>query len=145
MATQFTWITGELLGGLEVTDTADGTVTAFGEPAPYITTEELGRLAADYRALMADATAAVLCGQPPCRAAGRDLRLAGPATRRRPVSLVVLDASGSALRHAWARPGLVIPAGRPATREATREATGGPTVRGSAIRREAVRGSAMRR
>ena len=65
VATQFTWITGETRRVLEVADGSTGAVTAFSEPAPYITTEELGRLAADYRGLMADATAAVLCGSLP--------------------------------------------------------------------------------
>jgi tagatose 6-phosphate kinase len=37
----------------------------FGEPGPYITTEELGRFAADYRKLLAGAAAVVLCGSLP--------------------------------------------------------------------------------
>lgn len=37
----------------------------FAEPGPYITTEELGRFAADYRRLLADAAAVVLCGSLP--------------------------------------------------------------------------------
>jgi len=37
----------------------------FSEPGPYITTEELGRFAADYRRLMAGAAAVVLCGSLP--------------------------------------------------------------------------------
>jgi tagatose 6-phosphate kinase len=37
----------------------------FGEPGPYITTEELGRFAADYRALLSGAAAVVLCGSLP--------------------------------------------------------------------------------
>ena len=37
----------------------------FAEPGPYITTEELGRFAADYRRLMAGAAAVVLCGSLP--------------------------------------------------------------------------------
>jgi len=43
----------------------DGAVLRFGEPGPYITTEELGRLAADYRRLLAGAAAVVLCGSLP--------------------------------------------------------------------------------
>ena len=42
-----------------------GPVVRFAEPAPYITTEELGRFAADYRRLMAGAAAVVLCGSLP--------------------------------------------------------------------------------
>jgi tagatose 6-phosphate kinase len=40
-------------------------VLRFGEPGPYITTEELGRFAADYRSLLAGAAAMVLCGTLP--------------------------------------------------------------------------------
>jgi tagatose 6-phosphate kinase len=42
-----------------------GGVLRFGEPGPYITTEELGRFAADYRGLLAGAAAVVLCGSLP--------------------------------------------------------------------------------
>ncbi len=42
-----------------------GPVMRFGEPGPYITTEELGRFAADYRRLLAGAAAVVLCGSLP--------------------------------------------------------------------------------
>ena len=41
---------------------AAGPVLRFSEPGPYITTEELGRFAADYRRLMTGAAAVVLCG-----------------------------------------------------------------------------------
>jgi tagatose 6-phosphate kinase len=37
----------------------------FGEPGPYITTEELGRFAADYRKLLSSAAAVVVCGSLP--------------------------------------------------------------------------------
>jgi tagatose 6-phosphate kinase len=37
----------------------------YGEPGPYITTEELGRFAGDYRTLMASAAAVVLSGSLP--------------------------------------------------------------------------------
>jgi tagatose 6-phosphate kinase len=37
----------------------------FSEPGPYITTEELGRFAGDYRKLLASAAAVVLCGSLP--------------------------------------------------------------------------------
>jgi fructose-1-phosphate kinase PfkB-like protein len=43
----------------------DGPIQRFSEPGPYITTEELGRFAADYRRLMAGAAAVVLCGSLP--------------------------------------------------------------------------------
>jgi tagatose 6-phosphate kinase len=45
--------------------TEEGNVQRFGEPGPYITTEELGRFAADYRRLLASAAAVVLCGSLP--------------------------------------------------------------------------------
>ena len=105
----FTWISGESRRVLEVTDEADGSVTRFAEPAPYITTEELGRLAADYRSLMADASAAVLCGSLP---AGLPDEIYGSLTSYAAEAgvPVVLDAGGSALWQAVARgPALVIP------------------------------------
>ena len=109
VATQFTRINGESRRILEITDAADGTVTTFGEPAPYITTEELGRLAADYRALMADATAAVLCGSLPDGLPAETYGSLASYAAEAGVP-VVLDASGSALRHAVSRrPALVIP------------------------------------
>ncbi len=107
VATQFTWISGESRQVIEVTGPA-GDVTAFCEPAPYITTEELGRLAADYRSLMADATAAVLSGSLP---AGLPAETYGSlATYAAEAGVpVVLDAGGSALRHGVSRrPALVI-------------------------------------
>jgi tagatose 6-phosphate kinase len=109
VATQFTRITGESRRVLEITDAADGTVTTFGEPAPYITTEELGRLAADYRALMADAEAAVLCGSLPDGLPAETYGSLASYAAEAGVP-VVLDATGSALRHAVSRrPALVIP------------------------------------
>jgi tagatose 6-phosphate kinase len=114
VATQFTRITGESRRILEITDAADGTVTTFTEPAPYITTEELGRLAADYRALMADATAAVLCGSLPDGLPAETYGSLASYAAEAGVP-VVLDASGSALRHAVSRrPALVIPGDRTA-------------------------------
>jgi len=117
VAAQFTRINGESRRILEITDAADGTLTTFGEPAPFITTEELGRLAADYRALMADATVAVLCGSLPDGLPAETYGSLASYAAEAGVP-VVLDASGSALRHAVSRrPALVIPgdaAGDPA-------------------------------
>jgi tagatose 6-phosphate kinase len=110
VATQFTWIGGESRRVLEVTDGDSGEVTTFREPAPYITTEELGRLAADYRALMADATAAVLCGSLPDGLPAETYGSLASYAAEAGVP-VVLDAGGSALWHgALRRPALVIPA-----------------------------------
>jgi tagatose 6-phosphate kinase len=127
VATQFTWISGESRRVVEVADEGgpgeggpggqSSAITTFCEPAPYITTEELGRLAADYRSLMADATAAVLSGSLP---AGLPAETYGSlATYAAEAGVpVVLDAGGSALWHAVTRrPALVIPepqAGDPA-------------------------------
>ena len=108
VATQFTRISAESRRVLQVTDSA-GVQTAFDEPAPYITTEELGRLAADYRALLDGATAVVLCGSLP---AGLPAETYGSLTSYAVQAgvPVILDAGGAALRHAMARgPALVIP------------------------------------
>jgi tagatose 6-phosphate kinase len=112
VATQFTWIGGESRRVLEVADACDGTITTFREPAPYITTEELGRLAADYRSLLADGTAVVLCGSLP---AGLPAETYGSlASYAADAGVpVVLDTGGSALWPAVARrPALVIPESR---------------------------------
>jgi tagatose 6-phosphate kinase len=64
--TAFTLIRGESRRFLRfASPDPAGPVLRFGEPGPYITTEELGRLAADYRRLMAGAAAVVLCGSLP--------------------------------------------------------------------------------
>jgi tagatose 6-phosphate kinase len=107
--TQFTRISAESRRVVRVTDDATGQVTTLDEPAPYITTEELGRLAADYRALLDGATAVVLCGSLPAglpaEIYGSLISYAGGAGVP-----VVLDAGGSPLRHGAARgPALVIP------------------------------------
>ena len=81
-------------GGLE-----GGLVMRFGEPAPYITTEELGRFAADYRRLMAGAAAVVLCGSLPdglpADTYGSLVTYAVEAGVP-----VILDAGGEELKHA---------------------------------------------
>ena len=71
----------------------------FSEPGPYITTEELGRFAADYRRLMAGAAAVVLCGSLPD---GLDADTYGSLVTyaveaRVPV---ILDAGGDELKYA---------------------------------------------
>ncbi len=106
---QFTPISGESRRILEVADASDGSVTSFSEPAPYITTEELGRLAADYRSLLADASAAVLCGSLPEGLPAETYGSLASYAAEAGVP-VVLDAGGSALWHAVKRrPTLVIP------------------------------------
>ena len=76
-----------------------GPVLRFGEPGPYITTEELGRFAADYRQLMAGAAAVVLCGSLPdglpADTYGSLVTYAAEAAVP-----VILDAGGEELKHA---------------------------------------------
>ena len=71
----------------------------FSEPGPYITTEELGRFAADYRRLLAGAAAVVLCGSLPdglpADTYGSLVTYAAEAGVP-----VILDAGGEELRHA---------------------------------------------
>jgi tagatose 6-phosphate kinase len=107
--TQFTPIAMESRRVVEVTDTCTGTMTSFTEPAPYITTEELGRLAADYRGLLDGASAVVLCGGLPDGLPPETFGTFATYAAEAGVP-VVLDAGGSTLRHAAARrPALVVP------------------------------------
>ena len=81
--TAFTLIRGESrrffrFGGPE----PGGPVLRFLEPGPYITTEELGRFAADYRRLPAVRRGRRPLRQPARRPAGRYLRVAGDLRRR---------------------------------------------------------------
>jgi fructose-1-phosphate kinase PfkB-like protein len=109
VAAQFTRIAGESRRVLEVADACDGPVTTFREPAPYITTEELGRLAADYRSLLADAEAVVLCGSLPDGLPAETYGSLASYAEDAGVP-VVLDARGSVLWHgASRRPALVMP------------------------------------
>jgi tagatose 6-phosphate kinase len=111
---RFTAIGRESRRVIEVADAASGTSTGFAEPGPFITTEEVGRLAADYRSLMTGATAAVLCGSLP---AGLPAEVYGTlATYAAEAGVpAVIDASGEPLRHGLSRrPALVVPgAGKP--------------------------------
>jgi tagatose 6-phosphate kinase len=107
--TQFTPIVMESRRVVEVTDVSTGTTTSFAEPSPYITTEELGRLAADYRALIEGASGAVLCGGVPDALPPETFATFATYAAEAGVP-VVLDAGGSALAHGAARrPALVIP------------------------------------
>ena len=105
----FTEIGRESRRVLEVTDTVSGQTMRLREPGPYVTTEELGRFAADYRRLLADATAVVLCGTLP---AGLPPEIYGSlATWAAEGGVpVILNAGGSALGYAASRrPDLVVP------------------------------------
>ncbi len=111
VATQFTRISAESRRVVRITDASAGQVTSLQEPPPYITTEELGRLATDYRALLEGATAVVLCGSLP---SGLPAETYGSLTSYATSAgvPVILDADGSALRYGAARgPALVIPDG----------------------------------
>ena len=105
----FTAIGRESRRVLEVRDDANGRRLRFSEPGPYITTEELGRFAADYRRWLAGATGVVLCGSLP---AGMPPEIyATLATYAAEAGIpAILDAGGPALRHGVTRrPALVIP------------------------------------
>jgi tagatose 6-phosphate kinase len=94
---------------LAVTDTVSGQTMRLREPGPYVTTEELGRFAGDYRRLLADATAVVLCGSLPL---GMPPEIYGSlATYAAEAGVpVILNTGGEALRHAVTRrPDLVVP------------------------------------
>jgi tagatose 6-phosphate kinase len=102
-----------------------GPVMRFGEPGPYITTEELGRFAADYRRLMAGAAAVVLCGSLPdglpADTYGSLVTYAAEAGVP-----VILDAGGEELKHAVGHgPDLVV--------VETSSAEPGPEVLGAAL------------
>jgi 1-phosphofructokinase len=92
-----------------VTDSQAQTTTSFAEPSPSITTEELGRLAADYRDLLEGASAAVLCGGLPDGLPPETYATFATYAAEAGVP-VVLDAGGAALWPAAGRhPALVIP------------------------------------
>jgi tagatose 6-phosphate kinase len=108
VATQFTRIAADTRRVTVISEKASGSTTSFAEPAGYITTEELGRLARDYRALLDGATAVVLCGSLPDSLPAETyaslVSYAGQASVP-----VILDASGSALASGAARrPALAI-------------------------------------
>jgi len=109
VATRFTHIGAETRRVTRVADTATRVTTTLRESAPYITTEELGRLAADYRGLLDGATAVVLCGSLP---AGLPPDIYGSLTSYAATAgvPVVLEAGGAELRYGASRaPALVIP------------------------------------
>ena len=94
---------------LAVTDTVSGQTMRLREPGPYVTTEELGRFAGDYRRLLADATAVVLCGSLPL---GMPPEIYGSlATYAAEAGVpVILNTGGEALQYpVTRRPDLVVP------------------------------------
>jgi tagatose 6-phosphate kinase len=108
---QFTAIARESRRVVEVVDLASGLTTGFAEPSPYITTEELGRLAADYRALLDGASAAVLCGGLPDGLPAETYATLATYAADAGVPVIV-DAAAAVLRPAAPRrPDLLIPEG----------------------------------
>jgi tagatose 6-phosphate kinase len=98
--TAFTLIRGESRRILRIaTPVPSAPVLLFGEPGPYITTEELGRFAADYRRLLAGAAAVVLCGSLPD---GLPADIYGSLVTYAAEAAVpvILDAGGEELRQA---------------------------------------------
>jgi tagatose 6-phosphate kinase len=98
--TAFTLIRGESRRFFRFADPeSDGPALRFSEPGPYITTEELGRFATDYRRLLAGAAAVVLCGSLPdglpADTYGSLVTYAAEAGVP-----VILDAGGEELKHA---------------------------------------------
>jgi tagatose 6-phosphate kinase len=109
VATQFTWIGADSRRVTRIRDAQTSLATSFAEPSPFITTEELGRLAADYRGLLDGATAVVLTGGLPD---GLPAEIYGSlASYAAEAGVpVLLNAAGVELRHGVARqPALVIP------------------------------------
>lgn len=119
--TAFTLIRGESRRFFRFSDpNSGGPALRFSEPGPYITTEELGRFAADYRRLLAGAAAVVLCGSLPdglpADTYGSLVTYAAEAGVP-----VILDAGGEELKHAVGHgPDLVV-----AESNASEEGTGG--------------------
>jgi len=106
--TAFTLIRGESRRIFRFAGPKPESVRQFGEPGPYITTEELGRFAGDYRRLMAGAAAVVLCGSLPD---GLPPEIYGSlVTYAAEAGVpVILDAGGEELKHAVGhRPDLVV-------------------------------------
>jgi tagatose 6-phosphate kinase len=124
--THFTAIEAESRRATSIRDTRTGTATSFAEPSPFITTEELGRLAADYRAQLDGATAVVLAGGLPAALPAETYGSLASYAAEAGVP-VVLNAAGSALLHGAARrPALVIP--EPADDPAGVQPGGGTSV-----------------
>ena len=119
--TAFTLIRGESRRFLRfASPDPAGPVTRSAEPGPYITTEELGRFAADYRRLMAGAAAVVLCGSLPD---GLPADTYGSLVTYAAEAGVpaILDAGGEELKHAVGHgPDLVV-----AESDAAEAGTGG--------------------
>jgi tagatose 6-phosphate kinase len=108
VTTGFTAISGESRRILEVADAERGHTTILNEPPPYITTEELGRFAADYRRLMTEAAAVVMSGSLPV---GLPPEIYGSLATYAAEAQVptIIDAGGEALRYGAARrPAVVV-------------------------------------
>jgi tagatose 6-phosphate kinase len=107
----FTRIGRESRRAFRIQERETGRVLRLREPGPYVTTEELGRFAADFRRRMEDATAVVLCGTLP---PGLPTEIYGSLVSYAAAAGVpaVVDADDEELRHgARRRPQLAITAG----------------------------------
>jgi tagatose 6-phosphate kinase len=94
-----------------IKDRETGQELRLREPGPYVTTEELGRFAADFRRRLEDATAVVLCGTLP---QGLPVEIYGSLVSYAADAGIpaVVDADGEELQHgARRRPQLAITGG----------------------------------
>ncbi len=110
VATAFTRISRESRRVIEVVEADGERRTQLSEPAPFITTEELGRLAAEFRKLVPGAAAVVLSGG---LSAGLPLDLYASLTSYAAEAGVpaIVHASGPVLWRSLARhPALALPA-----------------------------------
>jgi tagatose 6-phosphate kinase len=110
VATAFTRIGRESRRVIDVLDEAREQTTRLTEPAPFITTEELGRFAGEYRKLLSGIAAVVLSGGLP---AGLPVDIyASLASYAAEASVpVIIHAGGPALWHGLSRqPALVLAA-----------------------------------
>lgn len=104
----FTRIGRESRRTFGINERETGRTLRLREPGPYVTTEELGRFAADFRRLLEGATAVVLCGTLP---AGLPPEIYGSLVSYAASAGVpaIVDADGEELMHgALRRPDLVI-------------------------------------
>ena len=140
VAARFTRIAAESRRVVSLVDRTSGQVTRLAEPAPYITTEELGRLAGDFRRLLDGADAVLLCGSLP---AGLPPDIYGSLTSYAADAAdpVIVAVGDEALQHAVRRgPALVIPELAAEAAERGAAPAGGPVAAGPSAPGSAVPG-----
>jgi fructose-1-phosphate kinase PfkB-like protein len=127
VAAAFTSIGRESRRVVDVIDEARQQTTRLAEPAPFITTEELGRFAAEYRKLLPGMEAVVLSGSLPAGLPA-DVYASLTSYAGEAGVPVIVHASGPALWHSLGRhPALVLPA-----------STAGPPGAGASARPEGL-------